>query len=211
MQMILKRLTRWLSSLLPPPRLESTPPPIPRQPPTIPAQQGISVPSGWKLLQLPLLRPGTSRVFDVDSDGTDGLKYRVDTTTVTCTCPDFAQRRSRLPEDSIGRLCKHLGREVHRHVETEDPIIKAILSEYRKKYFYYQVTLPSGSQIALGIDVESPWIDVLARKCRRGERAGGCTGDYASYGFDRHARRWSYGSGPVGAGEIRDILEQMKY
>ena len=36
-------------------------------------------------------------------------RYDVNLESLSCTCPDFVERRSQFPTDSFRRLCKHIG------------------------------------------------------------------------------------------------------
>ena len=150
-------------------------------------------------------------VLEVASFSEPGVHYRVDLHQLTCTCPDFVQNRANLPADSFGRLCKHLSSEILRqeNSDTYDDLSRAILKSYSRKASYYGTHLPSGSVVAFGISPGEEWIDVFARKRKKGETAGNCTGEYACYGYSIQRNGWSYGEGPVGAKEIREALRNL--
>ena len=71
---------------------------------------------------------------------------------------------------------------------------------------YYKGRLAAGSEVVIGYSPGHPWMDVFARKRRRDDPRGCATGEYGLYGFHSEWSRWSFGAGPVGAREIRDLL-----
>jgi hypothetical protein len=73
---------------------------------------------------------------------------------------------------------------------------------------YYLFKLTSGQEFAVGISLDNPWLDVVARGRRKGEKDGLYTGPYSTHGFHAEESRWSYGSGPPGATEIRKLLHE---
>ncbi len=84
-----------------------------------------------------------------------------------------------------------------------------VSKQYRGKPVYYEATLASGESIAIGLDPEAPeWLDIITRKRKSGEKGGVFSGPYDVFGFSVNERRWSYGEGPPGAGEIRGILHR---
>lgn len=53
-------------------------------------------------------RNNINRDITVASFSEENTKYRIDTTRLTCNCPDFSDRRSLFNTDDPRRLCKHL-------------------------------------------------------------------------------------------------------
>jgi len=54
-------------------------------------------------------------IFEIQGSGKE--PYKVDTEKLTCTCPNFKFQRSRLPNTSADRLCKHLQQVFDEHPE----------------------------------------------------------------------------------------------
>ena len=77
---------------------------------------------------------------------------------------------------------------------------------YRRKDYYYRATLASGQDFAVGVSPPYPWLDVIARTRRKGEKGGLYTGPYDICGFHAVESRWAHSDGPPGALEIRKIL-----
>ena len=75
-----------------------------------------------------------------------------------------------------------------------------------KKETYYVAQLASGADFGIGVTPGYPWLDIITRTRRKGEKGGVFTGEYAEFGFNVDRRGWSYGDGPPCAREIRQIL-----
>lgn len=73
---------------------------------------------------------------------------------------------------------------------------------------YYLFNLASGQEFAVGISLINPWVDVIARGRKKGEKNGLYTAQYGIHGFHAEESRWSFGSGPPGATEIRKLLHE---
>lgn len=65
-------------------------------------------------------------IFEIQGSGKE--PYKVDTIHVTCTCPNFKFRCSRLPETSPDRLCKHLHQVYEEHPELAPVWMRAAAS-----------------------------------------------------------------------------------
>jgi hypothetical protein len=74
---------------------------------------------------------------------------------------------------------------------------------------HFRARLASGEFVYFGFTAGIEWIDVYARRRRAGEKEGRFTGPYACYGFSRSSQRWSFGSGPPGAAEIRVLVAAL--
>lgn len=137
-----------------------------------------------------------------------GTRYVVDLHALTCSCPDFMQRRAAFADRDPRRLCKHLRTELGDGLlravgEIEGAIVRAGCA----KAELYRATVSTNRSVVLGITPADPWIDVFARTFRRGDQHGDLSGPYATYGFNAREHSWSYGSVPVGAGELRRLFK----
>ena len=92
--------------------------------------------------------------------------------------------------------------------DLDDELVEFVRSQYRQKASYYALELASGERIAVGHTPGEGWLDVAARKRRRGETRGVYTGPYAMFGYSCSEGRWSHGEGPPGASEIRGLLAE---
>jgi hypothetical protein len=143
---------------------------------------------------------------------TGDRSYSVDLYQQTCTCPDFQAQRVQVSVGGIGRACKHLGMAIrsHRGLAAElDPLTTCILTSGTKLQ-YLHTTMSAGGDLYVGVSPDSEWADVLFRKYRQGDALGAPTGTWAAYGFHLVDWRWSYGDGPRGAREIRQILAPLR-
>ncbi len=162
-------------------------------------------------LTIPVPSTPSPPIEVVSSDGTQ--TYSVDIAALSCTCPDFQKRRSSLPERSIGRCCKHLSAAI-----VNDPSVfrklgaveRCILEIGRAKPEYQVGQTAAGGELVVGTDLDSPWLDVFFRKHKKGDLLGRPTGEWAMYGLHLATWEWSYGDGPRGAREIKEILKPLR-
>lgn len=140
----------------------------------------------------------------IDLSGQDSGKYKLSTSSVTCTCPDFEKRRKFFRKDDPQRLCKHLillfnGKDVlpplfepYRHTIslcTQNgfgfPISKKIIYE-DFKVGKIELWIPNKHTD------ENGWCDVYVNSVR--------------FGYNILEQRWSYDSRPPMAREIKKII-----
>ena len=150
-------------------------------------------------------------VRSVKSRSTAGLIYQVDTAQVTCSCPDFVERRTTFATNAFPRLCYHLADAMSPLIDWErssewGPVL---LQRPRAKLHFVTGTLSSGAAVLIGYSPDDPWIDVYSRKRRKGDRGGVYTGEYDCFGFNVDRNGWSFGDGPPGAREIRAMLKEL--
>ncbi len=69
--------------------------------------------------------------------------------------------------------------------------------------FYFVGALSSGGSFAVLIGFDVQWLNVIA--LNRAQKA-----EYQRYGYNVEEKRWSYGSPPLGAPEIRDLVENAR-
>ena len=134
--------------------------------------------------------------------------------SVTCTCEEFVLRRTKFETQDIRRLCGHLiraYRESGAWVEPEE-IVAAMFATGPSAggcWTYDLIVrgkLSSGEPIYFGLRHERDWMDVYARKRRNGDIPGKYTGSFGKFGFNRAHQKWSFGTAPPGAREIRGII-----
>ena len=87
---------------------------------------------------------------------------------------------------------------------------RPVLLEHRRtKTNYVRGKLSSGQPVLIGYSCDDSWLDVYARKRRKGDRDGVYTGNYDCFGFNIERNGWSFGDGPPGAREIRSMLKNL--
>ena len=64
-------------------------------------------------------------------------------------------------------------------------------------------------EIAISFRTNSPWVNVITRRRKKGDARDYYTGPYSKYGFNLIEERWSYGGSPPGAKLLRDIIKNL--
>lgn len=168
----------------------------------------------YKILKTPILLPETCIDTDeqireiVDGD----ITYKVDIIARTCTCVDFQKTRAKFAKQDIRRICQHLQRALKRLgalEEAEDYILE--LLNYGAKKNCLTVVPSKGMTFYISYDDSTPWIDVVSRKRKKGEKGILLTGGYERFGFNRIENRWSYGDGPPGASFVKHVLHEKVF
>ena len=162
--------------------------------------------------QVPSLpSPSERRLVPIRSS--DGVgTYIVDLQAQTCTCQDSV-RRADQPHGSIGRACKHVAASVLADPDLAQqlsPLETCILQQGGSKLAFFAVHTAAGGEICVGVDPGWEWADVYFRKYRKGDPLGAPTGAWEQYGLSLTEWRWSYGEGPRGAREIKELLAPLK-
>lgn len=145
---------------------------------------------------------------EVQSSSSDGGTYRVSLSEQTCTCPDFLHRGGR-PRNHFGRWCKHLITVLDREgaFEHANEWHKAIVQErHGGPETARLVDLKGAPPVLITRGDSDEWVNVFAHSLRRGERVAQASGPISQSGWNTAERRWSYGDGPPGAGELRKLF-----
>lgn len=164
-------------------------------------------------LHVPIVDLGADGRLTVKSKTSKGVTYDLDLTARTCTCPSFVERHAAYPPDTLRRPCKHLRDEMYKTglFRGCDAFVLQLAMDGWLKSHVYRAEMRSGRSIFVAYDPGHDWIDVHARQRMRGEKDGNYSGLYERYGFSLPEQRWSYGDGPAGAREIRDILHNAGF
>ena len=152
------------------------------------------------------------------TDGTGKSYFNVNLTDITCTCESFTTRRSRFASNDIRRFCGHIIRGYEKSGAWPEPegIVATLLASGPPEggcWAYDDIArteLSSGEYVYFGTKQDREWIDVYARGRRKSDVRGKYTGNYGKFGFNIIEKKWSFGSAPPGAGEIRAILAAIK-
>jgi len=154
----------------------------------------------------PLAFSATVRVSD-NSD--PGESHSVDLAELTCTCGDFRRRRSRLPPESVGRVCAHLSKALEEAGVTAayDDLMRGIVESGPTHPSYYELRLSNGDLVAIGHDPDSDYFDVVARArpSNGGSEGASPSTPYRHYGYSRSSKQW------VGAGRPSGSTEAVKF
>lgn len=137
--------------------------------------------------------------------------YRIDLDALTCSCSDF-RGRSREPLDVLARCCSHLLRELDGLGALSDvgEWERAIISAGRgAPLATWHLQLVTAPRVLIATTLDRDWINVFARRKKKGERNHEASGGIREHGWSIEHQRWSYGEGPPGAGELRKILKEM--
>jgi hypothetical protein len=167
-----------------------------------------AIPARRRPIILPPLPPAIAPTMLVESGSDASVTYSVNLAALTCTCANFTKERSGYVPLDIRRVCKHarIALEKSGAMDCYSAELRAVLTSENRVTFHDST--PSGGRVVFQYVPGEPWIDVHTRKRKKGEKAGVFTGDFAVYGFNLDEERWSYGSGPPGAGEIREMIRR---
>jgi hypothetical protein len=138
-----------------------------------------------------------------------GESFTLSLAALTCSCEDWRNLRSSLPDRSPGRLCRHLVAEVNRVKDTLTEMNAAfswLLGERAQRgkgthpvEFYNLLMTDDGTcLVSFG---SSKWAHLLVPI----EEAA-----YDRYGYDFAEQRWSYGRQPVGFGPVKRYVLDLR-
>ena len=126
--------------------------------------------------------------------------YHVDIEGLSCTCPDFWDKRRNFNKDEPRILCKHLIKAIVENNQIPNKFksfTAEIMSSYeRRAGFYYaelQVIRIKNKEVHIIYNKESPWVNIQIGNNR--------------YGYNPIEKRWSYGDAPDGAREIKKHIK----
>lgn len=146
------------------------------------------------------------------SDYESEIKYQVNLIDQTCTCSDFSARSCR-PKNHFSRWCKHLIKALDRDGAFEgiDEWQRAIVDDgHGGPKIAYMIARDAASPALITVGSSDEWINVYARKKKKGEKVSEASGSIARYGWSISQQRWSYGDGPDGAREIKKMLKVIE-
>ncbi len=156
--------------------------------------------------------PGNAKGWpDIEVQGSSGT-YLVSLVRQTCTCPDFGVRKSR-PLNTMGRLCKHLMRELcargcfSEATHWHQAIANAGHGGPRLAFLVRRKSAPP---VLLALSDNKEWINVYANTRRKGETIANASGSIEEFGWSVVRKGWSYGEGPPGARELRGMLSVVE-
>lgn len=137
--------------------------------------------------------------------------YSVNCARMTCTCEDFKKRRENLAVNDPLRACKHIFRKLDQlGVEAQcDELAWALAKAGRPPGEIHIFETVTGTRYLLHREKGADWVNVFTRTRRKGEKDGLYSGPYGEFGYSISGKRWSYGSGPPGAKEIKERLQNL--
>jgi hypothetical protein len=129
-------------------------------------------------------------------------ELRADTFTVdlqhhTCTCPEWMENRTAVPEGDYRRCCSHLIKAfqslaAEREELRRDPLFGAFIEDYGRRGkgaepdIVWHAVVVNGTRVLYGASPASEWVNVFAP-------VGGV---YKRFGYNRRKQRWAYGERP---------------
>ncbi|MFN8179278.1 MAG: hypothetical protein U0167_15205 [bacterium] len=156
---------------------------------------------------LPDLSPERDRSYVAHSESVPGKQYAVNIYQMTCTCPDFAKRRSVFQRLDARRMCKHLASRLEEKcgvAELGQPAYAVVrtAARYGPSGAYKVVFLGPHSFLVMA-SAGKEWMSVIVR----GEWPPQADRfkNYA-FGYSLIERRWSYGRAPRAHKEIAEFL-----
>ncbi len=148
---------------------------------------------------------------DIEVQGLSGT-YLVSSAHQTCTCADFQSRRAR-DLGTMGRLCKHLLRELNSRgcFAQASQWHQAIAADgHGGPISAWLLRRTSSPVVLITLSNNKEWINVYANTKRKGEKISNASGRIAAFGWSVCDKRWSYGDGPPGARELRSLLSVIE-
>lgn len=143
--------------------------------------------------------PSIPVVLQVKSHSEKGLKYQVDLSEPSCTCPDWMGGRSRIPVGHLTRCCKHV-LDAYSQIEPESGWpgwLGAFFSSGWPAHPHQNwFVIESRGGFALISSAGKGWANVFVE----------VDGSYDRFGYNVEERRWSYGVAPPGCRRIAKIL-----
>ncbi len=147
--------------------------------------------------------PIEGKRISMPSESQEDISYIISPASVTCSCPDFQEKRADTPQDSPCRVCKHL---MHYYVRHPDDIPSPLtpftdifvhLNAKDARIPYAEPGIWSGVIEGAGTLVTSwteslPWVNVYVGNKK--------------YGYNIDEKRWSYGEQPGNADKILPLL-----
>jgi len=147
--------------------------------------------------------PSLSGRFRVPSQSVPGTFYNVDLSGPSCSCPDWRNRRSRLPVGDLTRCCKHVLAAYAKLPRTKgiDGWLLAFIENGWPAHpgaTWRLVTVGSDQDLVCSAS-ENGWANVFAKE----------DGEYLRFGFNVEEDRWAYGSEPHGAATIGEAIRLL--
>ena len=142
--------------------------------------------------------------FRVPSQSEPGRFYEVNLNGPTCTCPDWRNRRSRLPVGDLTRCCKHI---LHIYARLVDPgAIDNWLVAFIQNGWpphpeaRWRLLDHDGAKALFCTASEQGWANVFATDGKRYER----------FGYNTLENRWAYGTEPEAAASISNAIASCR-
>jgi hypothetical protein len=139
---------------------------------------------------------------EIKSHSERGVRYHVDLSFPSCTCPDFMTRRQSLPVGHINRCCKHVFDAYRQLVTVED--CRGWMRGFIENGWpahpdsEWSVVPVDGSYI-LASTAPNGWSNIYAINGH----------EYGRFGYNLAEERWAYGEAPGHADEIVSVVHQI--
>jgi hypothetical protein len=147
----------------------------------------------------------------VPGEPDEGGPFQVDLGELTCTCPDFEDRRAHLPPDAIGRVCPHLSQALQTTGATGsmDDLVQAIVESGPTVRSYLECPLPLDRTVAIGHTPGEDQLEVFAAPRPVDLKEGAAPAAYRRYGYSLARERWLNDERPPGSGAIVELIGKL--
>jgi hypothetical protein len=143
--------------------------------------------------------PSIPLLLQVKSHSEKGLKYQVNLSQPSCSCPDWVGSRKQVPTGHLTRCCKHV-LDAYQQIEPAlgwPGWLGAFFSlgwppHPHQRWF----VLESGNSFALVSSAAKQWANVFVE----------VDGSYDRFGYNVEESRWSYGVAPPGCRKIAKAI-----
>ena len=141
-------------------------------------------------LQLPRIVSEAPLIHFVPSLSSNEIKYRVDLTPYTCTCPDWTNLRAVFPSTDLRRACKHIATLMQ--FFPLGWLLPVPAEPFRQTYIFID-----GYHYSLVVKQSNSWVDV---------RVKNRLGAIYEYGYDTADKRWAYSNSPKHSKILRPLI-----
>lgn len=151
-------------------------------------------------VKLPPIRDIYDGYYELPSYLEPGQLYRINPHDLSCTCPEWRERRGMHSPGDIRRVCRHIFQELcELEIEKEFDIpIRLALRQLRCCENVCRLSGPLGTLI-MGKDLDSDWVNVT----------GLFQGTPVVAGWNLHENRWAYDERPAGDKIIALCLKSL--
>lgn len=177
-----------------------------REPIRVPGLKGIR-----RIESLPPRPLAFGARVSVPGEPDEGGPFSVDLGELTCSCPEFMDRRAHLPPDAIGRVCPHLSQALVTTGATGslDDLVQAIVESGATARSYFECPLPRDRTVAIGHSPGEEHLEIFAALRPVDRKEGGPPAAYRRYGYSLARERWLNDERPPGSGAIVELIGRL--
>ncbi|MBU1701434.1 MAG: hypothetical protein KJ927_10740 [Candidatus Eisenbacteria bacterium] len=166
-------------------------------------------------IKVPQRPESINKIYDAFSDTAKGASYKINPYEMTCTCPDFVDRRANYKPNDVRRACKHLARFL-RNLDVicdEDEFLAELLEESGGRggvpHFLYQRQIFDTTPVLIGFSPSWSGVKVFSRERQPRDAPKQYTGPVNCTEYDLERRAWTSIDKPYGAREIKRLINNI--